>query len=84
MVPFQGMFRLCNEQHVATLNMTFYKRAVKLLFSLLIISCKHSHSIRPPKLVRLKLASKLQTVSQLYQGWRGVATKRHLNEGAAG
>ena len=29
----------------------------------------------PPKLVRLKLASKSQTVGKQYQGWRGVANK---------
>ena len=38
----------------------------------------------PPKLVHLKLSSKLQTVSKHYQGWRGVTLQRHLNEGAAG
>ena len=38
----------------------------------------------PPKLAYLRYASKLQTVRQLHQGWRGVTLQRHLNEGAAG
>ena len=40
--------------------------------------------LRPPKLVHVKYASRLQTVSQLYQGWRGVSTQRHRSDGAAG
>ena len=32
-------------------------------------------ALRPPKLVSIRYANRLQTVNQLHQGWRGVANK---------
>ena len=70
------MFRLRTEQHVASLNMTFYKCAVKLLFSLPIIFCKSS-LIRPPKLVYLKYTSRIQTVNCFFRGGEVLPIKGH-------
>ena len=70
------MFRLRTEHHVASLNMTFYKCAVKLPFSLPIIFCKSS-LIRPPKLVYLKYTSRIQTVNCFFRGGEVLPIKGH-------
>ena len=62
MVPFRGIATA--RQIQSLLAMTYWYNHYKQLFPL-----------RPPKLVHLKSASKLQTVRQLHQGWRGVANK---------
>ncbi len=61
-VPFRGIATA--RQIQSLLAMTYWYNHYKQLFPL-----------RPPKLVHLKSASKLQTVRQLHQGWRGVANK---------
>ena len=77
------MFRLRTEQHVATLNMTFYKCAVKLLFSLPIIFLQIFFNTSAE--VGIFEVHKPNTNGKLLlQGWRGVTLQRHLNEGAAG
>ena len=62
MGPFRGIATA--RQIQSLLAMTYWYNHYKQLFPL-----------RPPKLVHLKSASKLQTVRQLHQGWRGVANK---------
>ena len=52
-----------------------------------IIKNDHLQSIShyvPPKLINVKYAIRLQTVSELYYVRQGVKSQRHLNEGAAG
>ena len=79
MVPFRGMFRLRNEQHVASLNILAYARGVRRKYSgsaediFLNLQYMVYFSLRPPKLVHLKYTSRLQTFNLLHAGWRGVA-----------
>ena len=66
---------------IASLNMTLSvynnikKFAIEHVYTLLTIIFISILLLRPPKLVNVKYANRLQTVSKQYQGWRGVANK---------
>ena len=69
--------------------MVLQQRYARLHFvSFVVFAAKTAARLRtyfyvPPKLAHLRYLSKLQTVRQLRQGWRGVKSQRHLNEGTA-